>query len=108
MTGLQGELRSRILGSTAHIYVWKTKGITDYEKEVERLTSMPGVEGAGPAIVGKAIISAAGEPAFITIKGVDPLLEGHVTEIERTMVKGQIGRASCRERVERAEGDEAQ
>ncbi len=30
MTGLQGELRDRILSSQAHIYVWKTGGITDY------------------------------------------------------------------------------
>ena len=32
MTGLQGELRDRILGSTAHVYVWKTGGIEDYER----------------------------------------------------------------------------
>ena len=34
MTGLQGELRDRILGSTAHVYVWKTGGIEDYRAEV--------------------------------------------------------------------------
>jgi lipoprotein-releasing system permease protein len=90
MTGLQGELRSRILGSTAHIYVWNQKGFTDYEKDVDRLLRLPGVEGAGPAIVGKAIISAAGSDAFITVKGVDPVLEAHVTEIEKTMVKGAL------------------
>ena len=32
MTGLQGELRDRLLGSTAHIYVWKTTGIQDYSE----------------------------------------------------------------------------
>ena len=90
MTGLQGELRSRILGSTAHIYVWKPKGILDYEAEVKRLRSIPGVEGAGPAIVGKAIISAGADDAFITVKGVDPPLEAKVTEIERTMVQGKL------------------
>jgi lipoprotein-releasing system permease protein len=90
MTGLQGELRSRILGSTAHIYVWKPKGIIDYEEEVKRLRSIPGVEGAGPAIVGKALISTAGQDAFISIKGVDPMLEARVTEIERTMVQGKL------------------
>jgi lipoprotein-releasing system permease protein len=53
MTGLQGELRNRILGSTAHIYVWKIGGITDYHAEVERLSQIPGVIGAGPAIIGR-------------------------------------------------------
>ena len=100
MTGLQGELRSRILGSTAHIYVWNQKGFHDYERDVDRLLKLPGVEGAGPAIVGKAIISAAGSDAFISVKGVDPALEGHVTDIERTMVKGSLSalRASEHER----------
>ena len=33
MTGLQGELRDRILGSSAHVYVWKQGGIDDYHAE---------------------------------------------------------------------------
>ena len=32
MTGLQSELRDRILGSTAHIFVFKTTGIEDYQR----------------------------------------------------------------------------
>ena len=59
MTGLQGELRDRILGSTAHVYVWKTGGIEDYRTEVSKLREVPGVIGAGPAILGKALISSA-------------------------------------------------
>ena len=34
MTGLQNELRNRILGSQAHIYLWKAGGIEDYRAEV--------------------------------------------------------------------------
>ena len=72
MTGLQGELRNRILGSQAHIYVWKTGSLGDYEAEVARLRELPGVAGAGPAIVGKAIASSARADAFITLKGCGP------------------------------------
>src|SRR6186997_3082874 len=50
MTGLQGELRNRILGSTAHVYVWKTGGITDYQAEVQQLRKAAHVVGAAPAI----------------------------------------------------------
>src|SRR3989442_809314 len=46
MTGLQGELRDRILGSSAHIYVWKPAGITDYQAEVTKLTGVAGVVGS--------------------------------------------------------------
>lgn len=90
MTGLQGELRDRILGSTAHVYVWKTGGLQDYAAEVERLRSVPGVVGAGPAVIGKAIVSSAGADAFVTLKGVDPSLEADVTDIERTIRQGAL------------------
>jgi lipoprotein-releasing system permease protein len=90
MTGLQGELRNRILGSTAHVYVWKTASMTNYEAEVERLRGIPGVAGAGPAILGKAIVSSDKAVDFITLKGVDPVLEGHVTDIERTVRRGSL------------------
>jgi lipoprotein-releasing system permease protein len=90
MTGLQGELRNRILGSQAHIYVWKTGSLGDYESEVKRLREIPGVAGAGPAILGKAIVSSDRSDAFITLKGVDPVLEGQVTDIERTLTRGSL------------------
>ncbi len=90
MTGLQGELRNRILGSQAHIYVWKTGSLADYESEVARLRALPGVEGAGPAILGKAIVSSDRNSAFITLKGVDPVLEGQVTDVERTLTQGSL------------------
>jgi lipoprotein-releasing system permease protein len=90
MTGLQGELRDRILGSTAHIYVWKAGGITDYLAEVERLSQISGVTGAAPAIIGKAIVSTGTETGFVTLKGIDPALESRVTDIERSMRQGKL------------------
>src|SRR5688572_6133383 len=65
MTGLQGELRDRILGSTAHVYVWKTKGIEDYRAEIAKLLRIDGVVGAAPAILGKALIVTDRAEAFI-------------------------------------------
>jgi len=90
MTGLQGELRSRILGSTAHVYVWKTGGLEDYPSEVSRLKSLPGVAGAGPVVIGKALVSSDKADAFISVKGVDPALEGEVTDIERAIKQGSL------------------
>jgi lipoprotein-releasing system permease protein len=90
MTGLQGELRDEILGSTAHIYVWKNSGLTDYGTEVQALTAIDGVRGAAPAILGKALIEAGGQQAFISLKGVDPALEPSVTDIQRSMQQGSV------------------
>jgi lipoprotein-releasing system permease protein len=88
MTGLQGEMRDRILGSTAHVYVWKTGGIEDYRAEVAKLRQVGDVIGAAPAILGRALISTDRADAFISFKGVDPELEPAVTDIERTMQRG--------------------
>src|SRR5207244_12492825 len=57
MTGLQQELRDRILGSTAHIYVFNTKGIADERAEAEKLRTIPLVVGAAPAIFGTGMFS---------------------------------------------------
>jgi lipoprotein-releasing system permease protein len=90
MTGLQQELRDRILGSQPHVYVFKGGGIDDYHVEAARLRQLPHVTGAAPAIVGMGLITAAREQSGLTIKGIDPSLEGSVTDIARSMTKGSL------------------
>jgi lipoprotein-releasing system permease protein len=90
MTGLQSELRDRILGSTAHAFVFKTTGIQDYRAEIAALRKIPHVIGAAPALIGRAMVSSPGADGFIQFKGVDPELEQTVTEIERSMVAGDL------------------
>src|SRR5688572_15530666 len=92
MTGLQGELRDRIVGSTAHVYVFKpTGGLLDYHAEIAKLKQVPRVIGAAPVVTGPGMISGANGNAFITIKGVDPKLESEVTQIGRSMQTGSLG-----------------
>ncbi len=90
MTGLQGELRERILGSSGHVYVWKAGGIDDYRDEVRRLLQVPGVVGAAPAVQGQGIISSPSAQAFISIKGIDPELEQTVTDIKTATKEGSV------------------
>ena len=90
MTGLQKELQTRILGSTAHIYVWKPAGIEDYRAEIAKLRGVPGVIGAAPAVQGKAMISGTSDEGFIQVKGIDPELEGSVTDIGRSLIDGSL------------------
>jgi len=90
MTGLQGEMRDRILGATAHIYVWVTGGIGDYRAEVQKLRQVEGVVGAGPVILDKALITSDRGQHFINLKGVDPSLEQNVSDIKRAMVSGRL------------------
>jgi lipoprotein-releasing system permease protein len=89
MTGLQGELQARILGSTAHVYVYKPAGITDYRAEVEKLRGVPGVIGAAPAVMGKAMITGL-SPGFVGIKGIDVAMETTVTDLGTAMTEGSL------------------
>jgi lipoprotein-releasing system permease protein len=91
MTGLQGELRDRIVGSMAHAYVQKAGGLTDPEAEVKKLLSVPRVIGAAPIVQGKALLTSdGGGEAFIEVKGIVPEQERTVTQIERAMLTGSL------------------
>jgi len=90
MTGLQQELRDRILGAMAHVYVWKQGGITDYRAEVERVKQFPGVIAAAPSVIGHGLLTTARGEAFVTFKGIDPVYEREVTEVAGAMTGGNL------------------
>src|SRR5687767_14041009 len=99
MTGLQGELRDRIVGSAAHVYVFKSggAGLTDYDAEVAKLRQVPRVLGAAPVIIGPGMISSGGGENFITLKGIVPKLEPDVTRISSSMHSGSLAALEPRE-----------
>jgi lipoprotein-releasing system permease protein len=90
MTGLQGELQDKILGSSAHVFVFKPGvGIDDYRAEVAKIRAIPGVTGAAPAVMGRAMISGSGI-GFVAVKGIDPELEPSVTDLAGTLTDGKL------------------
>ena len=88
MTGAQGELRDRILGSTAHVYVYGA--FPDLDAAVKRV-SIDGVAGAAPAILGPVLMIANHQVGFASLKGVDPAHEPSVTEIEAALERTSPG-----------------
>jgi len=88
MTGLQGELRDRIVGSAAHVYVFKVGGVQDVGSEIEQMLKLPRVQGAAPALLGKAMITSEKGLGFIDVKGIDPAREQTVTQLKSSMRKG--------------------
>jgi lipoprotein-releasing system permease protein len=90
MTGLQGEVRDRIVGSTAHVFVYKDGGIDTPDDDVRRLREMPHVVGAAPVIVTLGIASGPSGDAPISVKGIVPELEATVTELEKSMQAGRL------------------
>ena len=92
MTGLQQELRDRLVGSAAHVYVWNVLegGFEDYRGEAEKMSALAHVLGAAPSIVGKAMATTRHGEAFISVKGIDPVLEQDVTEVVQSVTHGSL------------------
>ena len=90
MTGLQQELRDRIVGSNPHIYVWNSRGIQDYHTEAATLRKVPHVLGAAPAIMGEGLITARGETQPLQVKGIDPVMEQEVTNLKSAVTAGSL------------------
>jgi lipoprotein-releasing system permease protein len=90
MTGLQTEVRDRIIGSEAHVSVFKAGGIQDLDAEISKMLQLPRVKGAAPAMLDKAMITSEKGLGFIDVKGIDPTRETNVTQLRTAMRKGSI------------------
>jgi lipoprotein-releasing system permease protein len=90
MTGLQTEMRDRLLGATAHVFVAKAGGFADYRADVAKLVKMPHVVGAAPTIIGQGLIINGDRQKFLSIKGIDPALERRVTDIGGAIKAGRL------------------
>jgi lipoprotein-releasing system permease protein len=90
MTGLQGELRDRLVGSAAHVYVFKAGGLENPEEEVRRMRELPTVVAAAPVLLGQGLARSADNDLPITIKGIIPALEASVTELEKSLQAGSL------------------
>jgi lipoprotein-releasing system permease protein len=90
MTGLQSEIRARILGGTAHVSVFPTRGgaVEDMGAVVARVRTVPGVAGAATSVYGKALLTSPGGAVAATLKGIVPTEERTVTDILAKLDEG--------------------
>ena len=91
MTGLQREIRSKILGATAHISIFRSgnEPFDNYRDVVAKARKVPGVLGAAPTVYGKGLLTAGGS-AVATLKGVIPAQERTVTDLAAQVQEGQL------------------
>ena len=92
MTGLQREIRSKILGATAHLHVFHggAAAVEDYRDVVREVRDIPDVVGSAPTVYTKAMISSTSASAFATVKGVHPDFERSVTDLADTVEFGEL------------------
>ena len=90
MTGLQSEIRARILGATAHISIFRAGGRSpaDLDALVGKVREVPGVAGAAPSVYGKALLTSPTGAAAATLKGIVPAAERTVTDVLAKVSEG--------------------
>ena len=90
-SGFRETLQDRLLGVTAHITLSEpaADGLHDYMALAARLAKTPGVRSATPAIYETVLLSAAGNPSGIELKGVDPELEKKSNDALNHIVEGR-------------------
>jgi lipoprotein-releasing system permease protein len=83
MNGFQKEVRDRMLGVLAHIEVFAPGGaaLPDLALTLKEAKAIPQVLGAAPFIAAQALLARGEDMKGAMVRGVDPALEGDVTDI---------------------------
>ena len=92
MNGFEKEVRSRIIGTTAHVSVFSTyeEGIDNYEELIPQIKETEQVEEVAPYIYYKAAIASKTGSDGIVVRGIVPEKEKLVTELERNLKAGSL------------------
>jgi lipoprotein-releasing system permease protein len=92
MNGFEKEVRSRIIGTTAHVSVFSTyeEGIDDYQELIPRIKEANHVEDVAPYIYYKAAIASKTGSDGIVVRGIVPEKERLVTDLERNLKAGSL------------------
>lgn len=83
VNGFEEEVRSRIVGTNAHLILlsYGNSGMSDHPRVREDVASIPGVVASAPFVYGKALLSAGGQSDGVIVKGVSLAAERHVTTV---------------------------
>ena len=94
MNGFQKEVRDRMLGVISHIEIFAPNGaaLPDFDRTLMEAKRNPQVVGAAPFIGAQALIARGEDMKGSLVRGIDPALEGEVTELVRSDKDGAIAK----------------
>jgi lipoprotein-releasing system permease protein len=91
MDGFGHEIREKILGTNAHIFLYKYgSGIRDYREVIKQVEEVPGVIAAAPFASAQVMLSGTGGVAGAFVRGIDPPLERKVSTLQKSIREGTI------------------
>ena len=90
MNGFQKEVRDRMLSVLSHIEVTAPNGLAQWEEIADTLSKQPNVLGVAPMVSSQGLLSRADSMRGVAIRGVDPQLEGGVSDLPKQFVVGSM------------------
>jgi lipoprotein-releasing system permease protein len=92
MSGFEDDLKTKILGTNAHLVILQHGSpMRDYGEVARKVEEIKGVVAATPFIFTQAMITSETNVHGIILRGIDPNTAGRVINIENTLKKGSLG-----------------
>jgi lipoprotein-releasing system permease protein len=91
MNGFQKEVRDRMLSVVSHVEVFAYDGaMPHWQDTAKQLIAMEGVIGAAPYVSGQALLARGEQMTGALVRGIDPALEGQVSDMPQQMRQGAL------------------
>jgi len=91
MSGFENDLKAKILGTNAHVRVFKpVQGIEQYASVADRIEKVSGVQATTPFIYTEAMLSTESAVSGVILLGIDPKTAPAVTNLTETLVQGSL------------------
>jgi len=91
VNGFQSEIRDKILGTNAHIYLLRfgDRGISNYDSLMSVIKQHQEVKAVAPFIYSKGLLIYRRKADGIIIRGIDPEMETAVTTAKDQIIEGE-------------------
>lgn len=101
MTGLELELRDKILGQRAHIRVAASDGrpFADYRELALAIADQPGIVGASPYLQGEVMVRSGFQRQGGILLGIDPALHAGVSNLPEILREGDYSHLEHPDRI---------
>ena len=91
MNGFQTEVRDRMLRMTAHANVLELDGTLDnWQAATQAISHVDEIIGTAPYVEGQAMVVKSTQVTGVLLSGVDPAIEGEVSEIANFMLDNDL------------------
>jgi len=92
MSGFEGDLKAKILGTRSHGMLTKygKDDFPEWRQVREQVLAVPGVTGATPFVYSEVMVAADQNLSGTLLEGIDPRSVGTVLELPRTIEEGKL------------------